>query len=88
MEAHERPLAPLFEPVFASGDDVEQADLAEVEAAVAMVSAGTAVRVLLVGLRNPAQIAGIAAAIAQARGLSFRLVPSDTSHSLLVGPRT
>lgn len=87
MEAHERPRPLPVRPAVAPHDTVERADLAEVEAAVALVRAGAAVRVRLVGLRDAVGVAGVAAARAQAAGLSFRLESDDPSGSLTIGPR-
>lgn len=87
MEAHERPRPLPVEPAVGPHDPVACADFAEVEAAVALVRSGAAVRVRLVGLCDAAGIAGAAAARVQAAGLSFRLDPHDPSASLIIGPR-
>lgn len=87
MEIHERPRPLPVRPDIAPHDAAACADCAEVEAAVALVRAGAAVRVRLVGLRDAPGIAGVAAARAQAAGLSFRLDPQDPSASLTIGPR-
>lgn len=87
MDVHDRPRPLPFPPAAARHEAVDDADLAEVEAAVALVRAGGAVRIRLVGLRDAAGIAGVAAARAQAAGLTFRLDPHDPSASLIIGPR-
>lgn len=91
MEVHDRPRPLPFPAVVAPRASVDEADLAEVEAAVAMVRAGGAARIRLVGLHDAARIAGVAAARAQAAGLAFRLDPRDPQGgvvSLPIGPRT
>lgn len=91
MEVHDRPRSLAFPPVVAPRASVDEADLAEVEVAVALVRTGGAARIRLVGLRDAAGIAGIAAARAQAAGLAFRLDTRDPQGgvaNLTIGPRT
>lgn len=89
MEAHDRPRLLPVPCAVLPRDEVDDADLAEVEAAVALVRGGGATRVRLLGLHDAAGIAGIAAARAQAAGLAFHLDPQDrrASPSLIIGPR-
>jgi hypothetical protein len=63
------------EPVIFLHDSSEPVDLdlAEVDAAIAMVSSGAATRVRLTGLRHPDAVAGAALARAQAAHVGFEL---------------
>ena len=62
------------------------ADLREVDSAIAMVIGGAAVRVRLVGLHAPDEIAPIALARAQAAGVRFGIDRLATTR-LTIGPR-
>ena len=62
------------------------ADLREVDTAIAMVARGAAVRVRLVGLHAPDEIAPTALARAQAAGVRFALDRRGTTR-LTLGPR-
>ena len=62
------------------------ADLREVDTAIAMVARGAAVRVRLVGLHAPDDVAPIALARAQAAGVRFGLDREATTR-LTIGPR-
>lgn len=57
--------------VMPSSEASIDADLREVDSAIAMVTGGAAVRVRLVGLHAPDEIASIALARAQAAGIHF-----------------
>ena len=61
------------------------ADLREVDSAIAMVIGGAAVRVRLVGLHAPDEIAPIALARAQAAGVRFGIDRLATTR-LTIGP--
>lgn len=91
MDTDHRPRSLPVRPLHAPGDLADGVDLAEVEAAVALVRSGGAARIRLTGLRDAAGIAGVAAARAQAAGLAFRLDPParpSRAASLTIGPRT
>ena len=67
------------EPVVYLRDSSEPVDLdlAEVDAAIAMVASGAATRVRLTGLRQPDDVAGAALARAQAAHVAFELDRSE-----------
>ena len=62
------------------------ADLREVDSAIAMVTRGAALRVRLVGLHAPDAVAAVALARAQAAGVRFGL-ERDSTTRLTFGPR-
>jgi hypothetical protein len=62
-----------FRPSSGVSDQVEMLDLAEIDAAIAMVVTGAARRVCLVALTSVEAIAGIALARAQAADVGFHL---------------
>jgi len=62
-------------------------DLAEVDAAIALVSHGGATRVRLVNLGHPDVIAATGLAHAQDAGLLFRLDRNGDATAVTVGPR-
>jgi hypothetical protein len=63
-------------------------DLAEIDAAIALVVGGVATRVRLVGLARPDATAAVALARSQAAGLRFEVDRGrDGIASLTVGPR-
>jgi hypothetical protein len=68
-------------------DDVEGA-LAEVDAAIALVSRGAAVRVRLVGFALAEAVAGLGAAHAQLAGVGFQIDRPAVggSMALIIGP--
>jgi hypothetical protein len=71
-----------------SDDELESA-LAEVDAAIELVSRGAAVRIRLIGFALVDVVAGIAAAHAQLAGVEFqvsRLAPTGAA-GIIVGPR-
>lgn len=79
---------PYVLPSFEASPDAEasiDADLREVDSAIAMVARGAAVRVRLVGLHAPEEIAPIALARAQAAGIQFGLDRLETTR-LTFGP--
>ncbi len=59
--------------VLPSAEDLVDVDLREVDTAIAMISRGAAVRVRLVGLHAPDEVAPVALARAQAAGIGFRV---------------
>lgn len=67
-------------------EDQVDVDLREVDAAIALVLRGAAVRVRLISLASAAGIAPMALARAQAAGLAFRADRAGTSTQLTVGP--
>jgi hypothetical protein len=72
----------------AHNPDATERTLAEIDAAIAMVSLGIAATVRLVNLPEAEATAFEAAARAQAAGLAFRLQRQDAgSTTLIVGPR-
>ena len=81
------PLAPIPFPLAA--DAAEDSALNEVDVAVAMVSAGAAVRVRIAGLLGSTAdaIAGVAAARASTAGLRFVVDRSPHAVTVTVGPR-
>jgi hypothetical protein len=63
-------------------------DLAEVEAAVALVATGGAVRVRIACLPGALAVAGHGVALAQAAGVEFRILrESEGPVTIEVGPR-
>lgn len=62
-------------------------DLAEVDAAIALVGRGLATRVRLVGLTAPDLIAATALARAQTAAIGFNVERTATSTVLTIGPR-
>lgn len=72
----------------AHNPDATERTLAEIDAAIAMVSLGVAATVRLVNLPGAEANAFEAAARAQAAGLAFRLQGHDAgSTMLIIGPR-
>jgi hypothetical protein len=67
------------------GEDLLDADLREIDTAIAMVTRGAAVRVRLVGLHAPDEVASIALARAQAAGVKFQIDRSPSTR-LTIGP--
>ena len=72
--------------VLPASDASIDVDLREVDSAIALVSRGAAVRVRLVGLHAPDEIAPIALARAQAAGVRFGVDRRETTR-LTIGPR-
>ena len=72
--------------VLPSAEDLVDVDLREVDTAIAMISRGAAVRVRLVGLHAPDEVAPVALARAQAAGIGFR-VERLGSIGLTFGPQ-
>jgi hypothetical protein len=68
-----------------SADDRVDSDLREIDTAIAMVTRGAAVRVRLVGLHAPDEVASIALARAQAAGVGFQ-IDRNPSTRLTIGP--
>jgi hypothetical protein len=68
-----------------AGDPLD-ADLREVDVAIALVAQGAAIQVRLVGLHAPDEAAPIALARAQRAGVGFRLDHWAKTH-LTFGPR-
>ena len=62
-------------------------DLAEIDAAIALVVSGRASRVRLVSLREPDVIAATGLAHAQDAGVGFRLDRKGEASAVTVGPR-
>lgn len=71
--------------VLPSSEEALETDLREVDSAIAMVTRGAAVRVRLVGLHDPDEVAAIALARAQAAGISFGIDRLGTTR-LTFGP--
>ena len=67
-------------------EDPIDADLREVDVAIALVAQGAATRVRLVGLATASRIAPIALAHAQSAGIDFRVDGSGTTTRLIFGP--
>ena len=69
-------------------DDAIDAALAEVDAAIALVIRGGAVRVRLIGFPLADVVAGLAAARAQVAGVGFQVDRPDAAGTpaLIVGP--
>jgi hypothetical protein len=81
------PLAPIpFPPAADASEDVA---LNEVDVAIALVTAGAAVRVRVAGIGTAIAdaIAGVAAARAGAAGLRFVVERSPSGATFTVGPR-
>jgi hypothetical protein len=68
-------------------DDPAGHDLAEIDAAIALVSAGLARRVRLVSLGEPAAVAATGLARAQEAGIGFRLDRTGAAVAVTIGPR-
>jgi hypothetical protein len=70
-----------------SEEDLDDA-LAEVDAAIALVRRGAAVRVRLIGFALAEAVAGLAAAHAQLAGVGFQIDRRDVGAALaiIVGP--
>jgi hypothetical protein len=70
-----------------SDEELDNA-LAEVDAAIALVSRGAAVRVRLIGFALAEAVAGLAAAHAQLAGVGFQVDRPDVTGALaiIVGP--
>ena len=70
-----------------SDQELENA-LAEVDAAIALVGRGAAVRIRLIGFALADAVAGLAAAHAQLAGVGFQLDRIDVSGAMgiIVGP--
>ena len=81
------PLAPI--PFPRAVDAEEDAALNEVDVAIALVSAGAAVRVRIASLRPPIadRVAGVAAARTSGAHVAFSLERSDDATTFTVGPR-
>jgi len=81
------PLAPI--PFPAAVDAEEEAALSEVDIAIALVSAGAAVRVRVAGIRPPVAdaLAGLAAARTSAAHVALSLERSPRATTFTVGPR-
>jgi hypothetical protein len=62
-------------------------DLAEIDAAIALVASGRATRVRLVSLGHPEAIAATGLAHAQDAGIDFRLERTGEATAVTVGPR-
>ena len=76
---------PRSQPV-APVDATIERDLAEVDAAIALVDHGTASRVLLVGLSALDRIAAMAVARGQAAGVRVRLERHGDATALTIDP--
>jgi hypothetical protein len=63
-------------------------DLDQVDAAIALVVAGQARRVRLVGLADPEAVAALGLAHAQLAGVGFRLDSSPEAMAVTLGPRS
>ena len=70
-----------------SDEDLENA-LAEVDAAIALVSRGAAVRIRLIGFALAEAVAGLAAAHAQLAGVGFQMDRPEVAGAvaIIVGP--
>jgi len=66
-------------------DDQLEAELREVDGAIAMVARGIATRIRLVGMADADRVAPIALALAQRAGVAFRVDHGDAT-SLTFGP--
>ena len=73
-------------PSTAAPDETVARDLAEIDAAIRLVSAGVASRVRLVSLSRPETVAARGLARAQAAGIGFALVRDEGGVSLTIGP--
>jgi hypothetical protein len=67
--------------------DALAADTVEVDAAIALVRRGVAVRVRLASLRNAKAVAQIAVVHAQLAGVAFSTQRDGSSLTLTLGPR-
>jgi hypothetical protein len=77
-----------FLPFPGASPEKVDADLAEIEAGVALVSLGLATRVRLVGLAHVDAVAGAGLALAQASRVAFSLERgSSGTVSVTLGPR-
>jgi hypothetical protein len=74
-----------FQPDTAALDGSVAHDLAEIDAAIALVARGTATRVCLVALHAPRTVAPIGLARAQAAGVDFSL--DRAAMALTLGPK-
>ncbi|MFL5684507.1 MAG: hypothetical protein ACJ77D_00495 [Chloroflexota bacterium] len=72
--------------VLPRAQDRIDADLREVDVAIALVAQGAAVRVRLVGLASADRIAAIALAHAQSAGVDFRVDGTGPTTRLIFGP--
>ncbi|HXS72057.1 MAG TPA: hypothetical protein VN839_10805 [Patescibacteria group bacterium] len=72
--------------VLPRAEDPIDADLREVDVAIALVAQGAAVRVRLVGLASADRIAPFALAHAQSAGVDFRVDGSGPTTRLIFGP--
>jgi hypothetical protein len=63
-------------------------DLDQVDAAIALVAAGHARRVRLVGLADPESVAATGLAHAQLAGVGFRLDSTAVAVAVTLGPRS
>jgi hypothetical protein len=81
------PLAPI--PFPPAADAAEDVTLNEVDVAIALVSAGAAVRVRVAGIRTAIaeNVAGVAAARAGAAGVRFVIERSSSAATFTLGPR-
>ena len=77
------------QPFRGASDEAVDADLAEIEAGVALVSLGLATHVRLVGLAHADAVAGAGLAHAQASHVAFVLERSPSGGTVItLGPRT
>ena len=67
--------------------DVAGPELAEIDAAIALVASGLATRVCLVSLVHVDAIAATGLVHAQAAGVSFRLDRNGDATAVTIGPR-
>ena len=67
--------------------DPFELDVANLEAAIELVRSGLAQRVRLVGLADPATLAPIGLARAQAADIGFTVDRRDDALTLTIGPR-
>ena len=69
-------------------DEEFDSALAEVDAAIALVLGGAAVRIRLIGFALADAVAGLAAAHAQLAGVRFQLEPAELAGAvaIIVGP--
>jgi hypothetical protein len=78
---------PIPFPRAPSDEDLDDA-LAEVDAAIALVTRGGAVRVRLIGFALAEAVAGLAAAHAQLAGVGFQIDRPDVAAAaaMIIGP--
>lgn len=77
-----------FLPAPGAPTDVDEHDLAEIDAAIELIRRGLAARVRLVGLRGPETVAAAGLARAQAAELQFSLDRGAVGAvALTIGPR-